>query len=147
MGLSDLFKKKSYQTTPKYNHNMLITAYENMRWRKHDDEDIGMMTFPVNASGNNDVEIYFHSSKGNADALIRDLFKVLYLLDTVFDDGRCSNDYDIMYFDVFDDKITIGYWGTKEATNYDVEVFKEAGRWHCKRYGMKIFEPPKYLSE
>jgi len=135
-----------HPSNSKYNPDMLIAAYENMRWQKVRDNDIGVMTFSVNYPGNNDVEVYLQTSKENADTLLRGLFKVLYLLDTVVDDGECTDDYDIMYFDVFDNKVTIGYWGTKVSTNYDVKVFNELGRWYCESYGMKIFEPPVCLS-
>ena len=129
----------------RYTTEMLNTAYENIYWRKHGDKDIGLMIFPFD----NEVEVEFHLPKESADILMKDLFRVLYLVDDIVNKEDCktiSYDYDIACLLVFDNRVTIVYFGNKVNTEFNVEVFKEAGRWYCEKIGMRKFNPPMCLT-
>ena len=146
MGLFDKVlksKDKNNKMVSRYTIEMLNVAHENMWWRKAGERDVGMMKFPVNNSENDEVEIYYQAPKESADTLLKELFTVLHKIDDIANNDGAN--YDITYFDVTEDKITIGYWGTEDNSSFDVKVLNEAGKWYCAEIGTKKYNPPLSL--
>jgi hypothetical protein len=129
----------------RYTYKMLAVAHENMWWRKAGEKDVGVMKFPVNNPENDEVEIYYQLPKENANTLLKELFTVLHQIDDIVNDSEQS--FDITYFDVCEDKITIGYWGTEENSSFEAKVFKEADKWYCEQIGTKKYNPSLCLGE
>ena len=131
-------------TNSRYTVDILNPAYDNMLLKQYGDKTIGEMTLPLPAIFDNIVEVYFHTSKENADLIMKNLFIILYKIDT-FVQGDGFDDYEISQFDVYDNKVVIGYWGTKVNTSFDANVFIEAGKWYCTEIGMMKFNPPRNI--
>ncbi|MDR1239421.1 MAG: hypothetical protein LBK27_04840 [Treponema sp.] len=119
----------------RYTPELLIDAYDKMILREND-------TIGILSVFDDDIEVYFNKPKENANALMKNFFSCLFRIDIMVQGGKI-NAYSIAYFDISDDKITIGYWGNNENTEFDVLVYCDSENWYCSKIGMKEYNPPR----
>lgn len=149
MGLFDkLFREnKNEPNNPKavnsrYTVEMLSEAYANMWYHR----EIAMLTIPANNPNTDEVELYFYTPNEIADSLIKDFFAVFPKIDVIVQENDRDN-YDITYFNIYDERIEIGYFGNKVNTNFEVKVFRKDEQWYCTEIGMKKFNPPECIEQ
>lgn len=149
MGLFDkLFKEKQNEprnskvVNSRYTVNMLSEAYANMWYHR----EIAMLTIPANNLNKDEVELYFHTPNEIADLLIKDFFAIFPQIDVIVQENDRDN-YDIAYFNIYDERIEIGYFGNKVNTNFEVKVFRKDEQWYCAKIGMKRFNPPECIEQ
>jgi hypothetical protein len=123
----------------RYTPELLIGAYDKMVLRENDNTTGILSVF------DDDIEVYFNIPKKNANTLMKDFFPFLFLIDAIVQKEEID-EYNIAYFDISEGKITIGYWGNKENTNFDVLVYCDAGDWYCSKIGVKEYNPPLHIS-
>ena len=124
----------------RYTPALLVNAYKGIQ-PFGSSEDVGVMDFPLGCPDSDCIEVYYNAQRKEADALLNELFAVLYLVDEMVQEGDINN-YDVAYFDVSENKVMVGYWGTKVNTSFDVILFREDGEWYLAGQGMLKYDPP-----
>lgn len=125
----------------RYTFEMLSLAYNNLWYHR----EVAMMTIPDNNPNTDDVEIYFHTKKEIANLLIIDLFKIIPQVDVIAQ-GDDGDNFDIVYFNIYEDGVDIGYFGNKVNTNFDVKLCRKENKWYIKEMGMHKFNPLKSIN-
>jgi len=134
----------------RYSTEIMSSAYDrkDMGYWQAFNKDIAIMAIPMA----DEIEVYFYTSKENADLLMKDLFTVIFEIDAMVNDSQTIaykdviDEYDISYFKVYDSRVDIGYVSTKVNSNFEVKVYKDGGQWYCSQIGTKTYEPPLSLN-
>ena len=131
----------------RYTAQLLITAYDNMQFFQTSIQEAGRMVLPSSEFLENEVDVYFHLPKENADLFMKDLFNIIHKVDREMVQENKNDDYDIAYFNVYENRVDICYFGNKINTEFNVKLCIEAGQWYCTGIGIRIYDPPKYIAK
>lgn len=111
---------------------LLHEAYARIEWNGQ----IGEMLLPDGDS----IEIELHIPRESSQAWIMDVLSSLECLDGFV--RQTAQDFELAYMEIFDNRISLDYWGITVNSQFGVQAFREAGQWYVTRMGMREFKPP-----
>ena len=99
---------------------------------------------PADKDDADEIEIIYNLPKEDGDKLMREVLVLLKQIDTMIPSDSGSPYY-IFYFDVYCNKIKIGYASTQFNDNFDMVVQKNDDQWFLCQIGLGefgILDPP-----
>ena len=150
---SDALKHLTDPPRSRYDSEKLIAAYDNITLGQieYDEvDDVWDIPLPVFSTFDEEMWASLHMPKEKADSLMKSFLAILHKIDDIVqDDGHGSSigdpHYDIPYFDVYDNKVVIRYWGNRVNTMFDVNVFTKSGEWYFTDIGLGEYDPPERI--
>jgi hypothetical protein len=79
------------------------------------------------------------------ECLVKDLFLDIYLIDSFVQ--QRSDEHEIAGFRFCNNVIAIDYWTKKVNSQFDVEIYKEGGKWYCTSIGMIKYAHPVCVND